>query len=273
MTLAEPRRVLVLAALGAIALGALVLAGLGHPLVPDASMQVYLPEITLPTVLVAAALDGINPCAFTVLLLVVTAMLASAQSSSTSVRVVRAQLLLRGGLFVTAIFLTYLALGAGLLGTMGALTRQHWPARIAALLAVFLGLWMMRDWFLPGSGWQLRAPSWIGDRARSIAKKGTVPGLLAGGFLIGLCTLPCSGAVYFGVLSLLALQPSRLEGFGYLLLYNVIFILPLVLIVAVAAARPALRRLTRWNLHHGDRVKLLLGSGVVVMGLFILATM
>lgn len=266
------RSAFILAALGAVGLGALALAGFAHPPAPAPGMEGYLPAITLPTVLAAAALDGINPCAFTVLLLVVTAMLATMNTAEGTVRELRLRMLARGGIFITAIFLTYLALGLGVLGTMGLFTRQHWPARIAALGAVFLGLWMMRDYFFPESSWHLRAPAGVAARARSAARAGTVPALLAGGFLIGLCTVPCSGAVYLGVLSLLAAQESRAMGYGYLLLYNVIFVLPLVAILAAAAARPALRRLTRWNARNHERVKLVLGGGVVGMGLLILAT-
>lgn len=265
------RRALVFAVLGVLALGAAALTGFWHPRAPAEAMRGYLPEITLPTVLVAAALDGVNPCAFTVLLLLVTALLAAVQGES-GVRGVRARLLVRGGLFVTAIFLTYLALGVGVLKAADLFVRQHLPARIGALGAILLGLWMLKDYFLPDVGLQLHAPPRVGRMARAAAEKGTVPALLAGGFLIGLCTVPCSGAVYLGVLSLLAVQPTRLLGFGYLLLYNVVFVLPLVVILFAAAARPTLGRLARWNVHHRERVRLVLGSGVVVMGLLILAT-
>jgi cytochrome c biogenesis protein CcdA len=86
-----------------------------------------------------------------------------------------------------------------------------------------------------------------------------------------LCTVPCSGAVYLAVLSLLALQPTALLGYSYLVLYNVVFILPLVGILLLASARPTLNRLAHWNLHHKQWVKLALGGGVVAMGLLMLA--
>jgi cytochrome c biogenesis protein CcdA len=235
-------------------------------------MHAYLPAITLPTVLVAAAIDGINPCAFTVLLLFITAMLATLQAGEQSINEVRARLLSRGGIYIAAIFLTYLGLGIGLLKTLDFFTRQHAPARFGALLAVLFGLWMLKDYFIPNWGWRLQAPGRIGEIARQSAKKATVPALIIGGFLIGLCTVPCSGAVYLGVLSLLALQPTALLGYSYLVLYNLVFVLPLVAILVFASARPTLNRLAHWNLHHKEWVRLALGGGVVVMGLLILAT-
>jgi len=266
------RRILTLSTLAVVALGAIALTGMWHPNAPIEAMQMYLPKITLPTVIVAAAVDGINPCAFTVLLLFITAMLATMQSGGQSIHAIRARLLGQGGIYIAAVFLTYLALGVGLLKTLDFFTRQHLPARIGALAAILFGLWMLKDFFLPDVGWRLQAPSQIGATAQAMAKKATVPALIVGGFLIGLCTVPCSGAVYLGVLSLLALQPSAFVGYGYLVLYNLIFILPLAVILVAASARPTLNRLAHWNLHHKEWVRLALGGGVVVMGLLILAT-
>jgi hypothetical protein len=49
-------------------------------------------------------------------------------------------------------------------------------------------------------------------------------------------------------------------------------VLPLVIILIAASARPTLNRLAHWNLHHKEWVRLALGGGVVIMGLIILAT-
>lgn len=268
----QVRRLSILSVLIVVALGAIALTGLWHPNAPAEAMQMYLPKVTLPAVVVAAAVDGINPCAFTVLLLFITAMLATMQAGEQSLGAIRARMLSLGGIYVAAVFLTYLALGVGLLKVVDLFTRQHLPARIGALAAILFGLWMLKDFFLPDLGWRLRAPSRVAITARQMATKATIPGLIAGGFLIGLCTVPCSGAVYLGVLSLLALQPSALLGYGYLVLYNLIFVLPLVVILIAASARPTLNRLAHWNLHHKEWVRLALGGGVVAMGLLILAT-
>jgi len=272
VTTSPLRRTVTLSTLAIVALGAMALTGFWHPNAPAEIMQMYLPKITLPTVIVAAAVDGINPCAFTVLLLFITAMLASMQAGEQSLRAIRGRILSLGGIYIAAVFLTYLGLGIGLLKSLDFFTREHLPARFGALAAILFGLWMLKDFFLPDLGWRLQAPSQVGTMARQMAKKATVPALVLGGFLIGLCTVPCSGAVYLGVLSLLALQPSALLGYSYLVLYNLIFVLPLVVILSAASARPTLNRLAHWNLHHKEWVRLALGAGVVAMGLFILAT-
>lgn len=266
------RRNLILLALGILALAAIGMAGFWHPNAPDMAMQSYLPMITLPTVIVAGAVDGINPCAFTVLLLFVTALLTTLKAGEQNVKATRGRLLGMGSIYIGAVFLTYLALGVGVLKAADFFTRQHLPARFGALVAILIGLWMIKDYFLPNWGLKLQAPAKVSEFAHKAAEKATVPALITGGFLIGLCTVPCSGAVYLGVLSLLALQPTALLGFAYLLLYNVIFILPLVVILILASARPTLNHLAHWNLHHKEWVRLGLGAGVVIMGLIILAT-
>jgi cytochrome c biogenesis protein CcdA len=269
----HPWRVLAFSATAIGLLGLAVLAGFSAPHAPSPAMAGLLPAVTIGTVVIAALVDGINPCAFTVLLLFIAALLAATQPRTLeSAAVIRGRVVGMGSIYVASVFLTYLVLGIGLLSTAALFTERHLPARLGALLSIALGLWMLKDYFVPELGFRLAAPAAVGRWARASAQRATVPALVGGGVLIGLCTVPCSGAVYLAVLSLLSAQPSAVAGFGYLLLYNVLFVLPLVAILVLASARTALHRLAHWNLHHRERVRLALGSGVVLMGFVILAT-
>ena len=269
----RPARVLAFSAAAIGLLGLAALVGLGAPHAPSPAMVSLLPAVTLGTVIIAGLADGFNPCAFTVLLLFITALLTATQARSPEgAGSLRARVIGLGSIYIASVFVTYLALGVGLLSTADLFTQRHLPARLGALLSVALGLWMLKDYFVPEMGFRLAAPAAVGRWAQSSARRMTVPGLVGGGVLIGLCTLPCSGAVYLAVLSLLAAQSSALAGFGYLLLYNSLFVLPLVVILLLASARPALNRLAHWNLHHREWVRLGLGTGVVLMGFVILAT-
>src|SRR3989338_4784618 len=100
MTTANVRRVAVLSALAVVALGAVALTGFWHPNAPAEAMRVYLPQITLPTVIVAGVVDGINPCAFTVLLLFITALLTTLQAGEQQLNAVLARLLGMGGIYI-----------------------------------------------------------------------------------------------------------------------------------------------------------------------------
>ena len=83
-------------------------------------------------------------------------------------------------------------------------------------------------------------------------------------FLIRLCTIPCSGAVYLGVLSMLVPQPTRLMGYsclsGILWVYSVIMEIMFVL----AATYSTLNRLVRWILHYKEWNRLMFGAVIVV---------
>jgi len=74
------------------------------------------------------------------------------------------------------------------------------------------------------------------------------------------------------LLSLLGHQPDRGVGYGYLVLYNAVFVLPLLGVLMAGTARPSLRRMAKWNRMHGGRVRLVFGGGVVLGGPAILAT-
>mgnify|MGYP003664491135 FL=1 len=231
------------------------------------------PEITLPTILIAGFVDGINPCSFTLLLLFIAALLATmGKAEAGGVGLARRRILMNGGAFVFAIFLAYLVLGTGLMQVSAALAQNHLGARLGALLSVLLGLWMLKDYFLPGVGPRLAAPRWVAGHVRGVDGAASAATMFGLGALISLCTVPCSGAVYIAIVSLLALQTNFAVSYGYLLVYNIMFILPLVAILLIASSRAGLNRLARWNLHHRDGVKLVLGGGVVLLGLAILAT-
>ncbi len=274
MTLRSALVVFLLAAVAALSVG-MTAGWLQSPsgLMSTIPGAISRPQITLPTIIFAGVFDGINPCAFTLLLLFITALMATmGGSGADAMAVTRRRMLFNGGAFIAAIFLTYLLLGTGLMQVSTILAQNHLGARLGALLSILLGLWMLKDYFLPGFGPNLAAPRRIAGRVRGVDAAASTLTMFGLGALISLCTVPCSGAVYIAIISLLALQDNFVLSYSYLLIYNVMFILPLAAILLLASSRRGLNRLARWNLHHRDRVKLGLGGGVVVLGLTILAT-
>ncbi len=228
--------------------------------------------LTLPAVIGAGLIDSLNPCAFALLLVFVSTMLAmlQRQSDAAGAALARRWLLSRGGIYILGIFLTYLALGFGLLGALQAakvLSSSHLVSRIAALVALGLGLVVMQEALLPELGSRLSAHMNM-SRMRNLVGRMSVPALFGAGMLVGLCTVPCAGAVYLAVLALLSAQATILAGVGYLVLYNVVFVAPLVIILALASSPPIYRTLARWQLR--QRLALKLGTGVVTIGVGLL---
>ena len=238
-----------------------------------AGAMLTTPAATLPAVVLAALMDAINPCAFTLLLIFIASVTAFLQTTQgKSLPETRAVLYRYGSVYIGAIFITYLLLGLGFLKVSSFFVGNHLGSRLAALVAVFLGLWMVKDALLPEFGLRLQAPKWVGTRVQGLARRTTMPAMVALGVLVGLCTVPCSGAVYLSVLAMLSLQETFVRAFAYLVLYNALFVLPLGVILVAASARPTLNRLAHWNLHHREGVRLGMGLGVCALGLIILAT-
>jgi cytochrome c biogenesis protein CcdA len=224
-------------------------------------------SITLPAVLAGGLLDGLNPCAFSVLLSFVAVILAGVALSTDP----RGRLWQAGGAYIAGMFLTYLLLGLGIIAAVSLLTATHLPIRLMGLAVVALGLWTLKDVALPGVGVPLAMPArWQGPVRRALSRT-TPVGLFGAGALVGLCTLPCSGAIYLGVLALIAREPLPVR-LSYLVAYNLMFVAPLVVLLAVVTSRRVLNRIAHAFLERKLLVKAVVGMLTVVLGLAILVT-
>lgn len=277
--MSRPRLLLlVVGALVAASAAAILLAG------PRAMDHAALADLSVPAVLAAGFLDGFNPCAFGVLILFATFALGLATQQSLAstdsarrpdVRAASRTVLGLGSFFVAGVLITYFLLGLGLMTAVASLTNfggNHLPTRIAALVAIGLGLWMIRDILVPHGSWKLEAPHALHGRMRHWARTSSPVALFGGGVLIGLCTVPCSGAVYLGVVALLGASGTVTAGLGGLVLYNLAYITPLVALLVLASRPGLIRALNRWHLEHACGTKLILAIVVLALGFAILLT-
>jgi len=106
-----------------------------------------------------------------------------------------------------------------------------------------------------------------------LARRAGLPALFAAGGLVGLCTVPCSGSVYLATVALLSQQTTYAAGLAYLALYNLMFVTPLLILLAFTTSRSSYRLLARAQLRARGGLKLLVGSATVAIGLLTLATM
>lgn len=279
VTVARPRLLLLIVAgvLSASALAVLFTS-------PNAAGHATLPDLSLPVIITAGFLDGFNPCAFGVLILFATFALglAARQSLATAgpggspdTRAASRTVLGLGIFFVFGVLVTYFLLGLGLLTTISSLAdfgANHLPSRIAALLAIGLGLWMIRDILLPEASWKLEAPHALHGRMRDWARSSSPVALFGGGVLIGLCTVPCSGAVYLGVVAMLGASGTATAGLAGLALYNLAYITPLVALLALASRPRLIRVINRWHLEHAAGTKVVLAVVTLALGFAILLT-
>ena len=232
--------------------------------------------LTVPTVLASGVADGFNPCAFALLVLFATYTLTlvnSVTSDGSPTLEARRRLLGAGSLYVLAVVVTYFIIGIGLLSFLGWLGRDHLVARGASVMALLMALWMLKDVFLPGVGPSMMAPSGTHARMRKAMERGGLAGMLIAGVLVGICTVPCSGAIYLQITAVLHASGGGATGIALLALYNLAFIVPLLALLLAVSNRRVLGQLGRWNRSNSPWVKTALALAVIAMSFGLLVSM
>lgn len=233
--------------------------GIDLPLIGriDAS-TLSLPALTL----VLASLDAFNPCAFFVLLFLLS-MMAHQRS--------RGRMLLIGGIFVSVSGLMYFAFMAAWLNLFRVFGHLAWVTLAAGALAVFVGAVNVKDYFWFEKGLSLSIPESrkpdIFRRARAILNAEHLPAMIgatvflavAANFYELLCT--AGFPMVFTRLLTLAELPTATR-YAYLGMYNLIYVLPLALIVVAFAHTLGTRKLSE---REGRLLKLM--SGLMMLGL------
>ena len=232
--------------------------------------------LTVPTVLVSGFADGFNPCAFALLVLFATYTLTlvnAVTADGTPTGFARQKLLGAGSLYVGAVLVTYFIIGLGLFSFLSWLGRDHLVARAASVIALGMALWMLKDVFLPGVGPSMMAPSGTHGRMQKAMQRGGLAGMLIAGVLVGICTVPCSGAIYLDVVAVLHASGGGGTGIALLALYNLAFIMPLLILLLAVSNKRVLGRLGRWNRANSPWVKVGLAVAVIVMSFGLMVTM
>lgn len=179
-------------------------------------------QLTLGAVISAAAVDAINPCAFAVLIILLTTILAAKQKKRAAYA---------GLAFTLSIYLSYFLMGLGLYSAIQAAGVSHWFYGIVAVLAIIVGLFNLKDYFAYGKWFVMEVPMSWRPKLQCILKGVTsVPGAFLIGFVVSLFLLPCTSGPYIVILGLLAKAATKNYALILLLLYNFIFILPMLLI-------------------------------------------
>jgi len=224
----------------------------------------------LTLIVVGGLLDGINPCAFAVLIFFIAFLMIM---SRVSFEQTKRRVLLIGSVYIAAVYLAYLMIGLGTLKIIAITSFPHLVAKIGALLLILLGVVNVKDYFWHGRGPSLRmaASQWV--TVRKWMRKATIPSAFVAGLLVSLFEFPCTGEIYVFILGMLAQNMTFAEGFVYLLIYNMAFTLPLMVILVFASRRRATGfSLEKWQQRHGKVLRLLSGLVMITLGIFFIAS-
>ncbi|MCD6229725.1 MAG: hypothetical protein J7K00_02900 [Candidatus Diapherotrites archaeon] len=188
----------------------------------NSQKEQFRQTITVPAVIFAAVVDAINPCAFAVLIVLLTTVLASKKKKKA---------LMTGFAFTLSIFISYFLMGVGLYSAIQATGMTNFFYAIVAFLAIVIGLFNLKDYLWYGKWFVMEVPMGWRPKLKSLIKGVTsVPGAFAIGFLVSLFLLPCTSGPYIVILGLLSKVATRDYALVLLLLYNLIFVMPMILI-------------------------------------------
>jgi len=90
------------------------------------------------------------------------------------------------------------------------------------------------------------------------------------GLLVGVCQFPCMGGPYLMVIGLLRDQMTYFSGFWYLVLYNAILIVPLIVVLWIAADKTIVDKMQTWKVTNMQSMKLWVGGIMILLGIIIL---
>ncbi|MGE5219766.1 MAG: cytochrome c biogenesis protein CcdA [Chloroflexota bacterium] len=234
------------------------------PSLPPTSSQTVLdPDdanlaTLLPSVIVTGLLDSVNPCAFAVILLLLAFLF--------TIRKSRVQILGLGAIYVGVIFLVYFAIGLGILSTVRLSDDPHFVARVGSYLLIGLGLLNLIEYLWPAFPIKLHMPAAAHNKVHQLLKLATVPATVGIGFIVGLCTFPCSGGIYVSIITLLNAKTTLGWGLAYLTLYNMLFILPLIIILLVVSNRVVAKQMATWEREHALGLRLWFGVTMIGLG-------
>ena len=220
-------------------------------------IDVHLP--TLGLVIGSAAIDSINPCAIGVLILMISVIMGQGHKVG--------KMLFLGGLYIFAIFLTYLLAGFGLLYFLAKIPlfiTEYLSIGVGTLIIIF-GFFEIKDYFWYGRGFSLGIPPVFLDRIHKMSKNITIPGVFLMGMFVAGVELPCTGAPYLAIITILSLN-FDFTAFLMLLLYNVIFVAPLIVILLLVAGGLKLNAVNSWKQDSKGLMRLAIGMLMVGLG-------
>ncbi|MFA6537294.1 MAG: GAP family protein [Patescibacteria group bacterium] len=217
-------------------------------------------DITIPLIIGSAMIDSINPCAFAVLIFLIMYLLAIKN---------RQKMLLIGLVYIAVVFAVYFLAGLGLLSFIASVHLTRFFYFFTAGVAIILGLINLKNAIFNDKPF-LAIPESRKPLLQKYIKKATLSAALILGILVAIFELPCTGGVYLAILSMLAGKNSFGSAVFYLLFYNLIFVLPLILILLAVYFGLPPEKFEKWRTEKKKIMRLILGLFLIGLGVLML---
>jgi cytochrome c biogenesis protein CcdA/glutaredoxin len=219
------------------------------------------PQLSLSLVIFAAMVDSANPCGLSVLVFLLIPMAAAGS---------RRRILLVGGAYITAMFLFHLLLGIGLFSVFSLSGFSRTFALIGGAVALLLGIITIADVLRNKEAFILSIPESQKGRLWNYIRIASLPAAFVLGLLAGILGFSCTGGIYISILGLMGMEMTVMSGLPWLVLYNIVYILPLILITLLVAYGISVERADSMKAQYKRTIRMVIGVILVVLGAVIL---
>lgn len=227
--------------------------------------------VNLGVTFFAGLADGINPCAIGMMLFLLGYLIIFADQKQ--------KVLPIGLTYVATVFTTYFIIGLILYSSVNSFLANPIYSKISDIIKVILaevlilaGLINLKDYLLPGDeGFSLGIPKRVQPLLNKLVEKGSIPTTVVLGVLVTVFETPCSLPIYVGTLKLLSQQTNQgWQVFASIGLYNILFVLPLIIILILIAKGVDLIKLKEWEHRNRSLMKLSIGVSIIVISMLML---
>lgn len=218
-------------------------------------------ELTIFTIITGGLIDSINPCAIGVLVIFITFML--------SMKLPKRKIILFGGIYILCVYIAYFVAGIGILSFLKIISFFYIIQIFVILfLLIFAALSFYDAYkaYTKKGNYILAIPKGAKASLEKLMIRSTLPSAMILGFLVALVELPCSGAIYWGILDLLAISTTFYVGILYLLLYNFLFVSPLIILFYLLLKGKEINLLEKSETF---TIKYLLGVFMIILAIII----
>ena len=227
--------------------------------------------------LLAGLIDGLNPCAFATIIFFVSYLTISNRKGK--------EILITGAMFTLGVFLAYFIVGIGFYKVLEKLTAIVKPIGliiniITAVLCLTFAYLSIKDSLKARAGdtadMALNLPEVIRKRINKTIREGSKVnryywGAFVTGLLISLLEFACTGQMYLPMItSMISMESMRGQGILWLGLYNLMFIIPLVVVFVLAYFGTTSKQLTDFFKKHAAAVKLGLALIYIALAIFLI---
>lgn len=221
--------------------------------------------LSFPLITVAGLVDGINPCAIGMMVMLLGYLLVFVKKPE--------RVLKTGVLYILTVFATYLVVGLGLYSFVSQFDFSQ-EAQILNYIVggalVVAGLIQFKDFLGIEKGPHLRIPTASRARLMSLIEKANYPTTVLLGILVTLLETPCSLPIYVGTATILSQSGMAFPlVIGYFLYYNFLFVLPLIVVLVIMWKGQKLIEMKEWEHKAKKWMHLALSLVLLAMGLWL----